>query len=162
LTFTASNGVGTPATQNFTLTVNAAHALTSAASTTFVAGTPGSLTVAASGSPTPTLTESGALPAGVTFVNNGNGTATLSGSPAAATQGTYALTLTAANGVTPNATQAFTLTVNGPATGVQCLVGRIQEDGRWFVAPSDGVGAFKPHFADRWDPGVTWADVQTG
>ena len=56
------------------------------------------------------LTESGALPSGVTFTDNKNGTATLSGTTTAA--GTYPLTLTAANGVLPNATQSFTLTVN--------------------------------------------------
>ena len=48
----------------------------------------------------------------MTFVDNGDGTGTLSGTPAAGTGGVYALTFTAANGVLPNATQAFTLTVN--------------------------------------------------
>ena len=45
----------------------------------------------------------------MTFVNNGNGTATLSGNPS--TSGTFALTITTSNGVAPNATQNFTLTV---------------------------------------------------
>ena len=54
----------------------------------------------------------GTLPAGVTFVDNGNGTGTLSGTPAAGTGGRYPLTFTAANGVLPDGTQAFTLTVN--------------------------------------------------
>ena len=43
---------------------------------------------------------------GVTFVDNGNGTATLSGTPAAGTGGTYPLTFTAANGVTPTPPRA--------------------------------------------------------
>ena len=59
------------------------------------------------GVPAPTFSETGALPSGVTFVDNG--AASLSGTPAAGTGG-YALTITAANGVTPNATQSFTLT----------------------------------------------------
>ena len=42
-------------------------------------------------------------------MDNGNGTATLAGTPAAGTAGTYAMTITAANGVDP--TQSFTLTV---------------------------------------------------
>ena len=42
-----------------------------------------------------TLTETGALPAGVTFTDNGDGTATLAGTPAAGTGGTYPLTITA-------------------------------------------------------------------
>ena len=62
------------------------------------------------GFPTSALSETGALPAGVTFVDNGDGTATLAGTPAAGTGGTYALTITAANGVLPDATQSFTLT----------------------------------------------------
>ncbi len=61
--------------------------------------------------PDPALTETGALPIGVTFVDNGDGTATLAGTPAAGTDGPYALTITAANGVGPDATQSFTLTV---------------------------------------------------
>ena len=63
------------------------------------------------GFPTSALSETGALPTGVTFVDNGDGTATLAGTPAAGTGGTYPLTITAANGVTPDATQSFTLTV---------------------------------------------------
>ena len=49
---------------------------------------------------------------GVTFVPNSNGTAKLSGTPAAGSAGTYNLAITVQNGVSPNATQNFTLTVN--------------------------------------------------
>jgi hypothetical protein len=41
--------------------------------------------------PTPSLTESGVLPSGVTFTDNENGTATLSGTRASGTGGTYTL-----------------------------------------------------------------------
>jgi hypothetical protein len=112
LTITADNGVGSDATQSFTLTVNAAPAITSASSTTFTVSVAGSFTVTSSGSPTPALSESGALPSGVTFTDNGDGTATLAGTPANGTDGTYPLTLTASNGVGSDATQSFTLTVN--------------------------------------------------
>jgi hypothetical protein len=112
LTITATNGIGTPATQTFTLIVNQSPAITSANTTTFAIGAAGSFTVTAVGTPTPALALSGTLPSGVTFVDNGNGTGTLSGTPAAGTGGSYALTFTAANGVLPNATQAFTLIVN--------------------------------------------------
>ena len=74
--------------------------------------TAGSFTVTTTGFPTPSLSETGTLPSGVTFVDNGNGTATLSGTPAAGTGDSYSLTFTAANGVTPSATQPFTLTVD--------------------------------------------------
>jgi outer membrane protein assembly factor BamB len=112
LTFTASNGVGANATQSFTLTVNQAPAITSAASATFTVGAAGSFTVTTTGFPAPALNASGALPNGVTFADNGNGTAALSGTPAAGSTGTYPLTFTASNGVGANATQSFTLTVN--------------------------------------------------
>ena len=112
-TFTVDNGVGAPVMQNFVLTVGEAPAITSAAATTFGIGGPGTFTVTTTGFPAPTLTRTGAaLPTGVTFVDNGNGTGTLSGTPAAGTGGSYAFTLTAANGVGADATQGFTLTVN--------------------------------------------------
>jgi len=94
-----------------------APAITSANSTTFTVGTAGTFMVTTTGFPTPGLFETGA-PSFVTFVDNGNGTATLSGTPAAGTGGTYPLTFTAVNGVTPNATQSFTLSVAPAVTGL--------------------------------------------
>ncbi len=84
---------------------------TSAAATTFTAGTAGTFTVTTAGNPAPIITSSGALPAGVTVVDNGDGTATLAGTPAAGTGGTYPLTFTADSGSGMPATQSFTLTV---------------------------------------------------
>ena len=49
----------------------------------------------------------------MTFKDNGNGTATLSGTPASGSGGTFALTFSASNGVGAVANQMFTLTVNG-------------------------------------------------
>ena len=69
----------------------------------------GAAGVITTGSPTPAITESGALPAGLTFVDNGNGTALISGTPTAT--GTSTLTVTAANGISPNATQTYTIFV---------------------------------------------------
>jgi hypothetical protein len=110
ITITASNGVGTNATQTFTLTVDQAPAITSAASTTFTAGVTGSFTVTGSGYPAPTFTETGSLPSGVTFLSSG----ALSGLASAGTGGIYTITITASNGVGTNATQTFTLTVDQP------------------------------------------------
>ena len=109
---TAGNGILPNATQSFTLTVNQSPAITSANSTTFAAGTQGSFSVTTTGFPNSTLSESGTLPSGVTFTNNSNGTATLAGTPAAGSGGAYPIVITANNGVSPNATQSFTLTVN--------------------------------------------------
>jgi uncharacterized delta-60 repeat protein len=117
ITITANNGVSPNASQNFTLTVNQPPAITSANNTTFTVSIPGTFSVTTTGFPTGAImaiTESGALPAGVTFTNNNNGTATLAGSPGAGAAGTYPFIITADNGVTPNATQAFTLTVIAP------------------------------------------------
>lgn len=114
---TVTNPDGQAVTSNGLLTITAASvapAITSAASTTFTTGIAGSFSVTASGTPTPAITRTGALPSGVGFVDNGNGTATLSGTAAAGTGGTYPITLTAANTVMPNATQSFTLAVNQP------------------------------------------------
>jgi large repetitive protein len=113
LTIKASNGVSPSANQSFTLTVNQAPAITSTNSVVFSTGTSDNFTVTTTGTPTPSLSETGALPSGVTFADNGNGTATLAGTPA--TGGTYPLTITASNGISPDASQSFTLTVSsGP------------------------------------------------
>ena len=110
----AKNSAGT-ITQNFTLTVDQAPAITSGASTTFTVGTAGSFNVTASGFPKPGITESGSLPSGVTFNNS---TDVLSGTPASGTTGTYPVMFTASNGVGSNPTQSFTLTVNA---GSRCV-----------------------------------------
>ena len=107
----AGNGIGGNAAQTLTLTVLQAPGITSPAGTTFTAGQAGTFTVTTTGVPNSRLSETGALPAGVTFKDNKDGTATLAGTPAADTGGTYTLTITARNGVSPDATQAFTLTV---------------------------------------------------
>ena len=95
-------------TANFAATTQAPK-ITSATSTTFDAGLAGSFTVTATGVPAPTLSESGTLPSGVTF-----NAATLSGTPAAGTNGTYNITFTAANGVGSNFVQNFSLSVVNP------------------------------------------------
>jgi hypothetical protein len=56
------------------------------------------------------LSETGTLPPGVTFTDNGDGTAALSGTPAAGSGGPYLLTITATN-VVGSDTQSFVLVV---------------------------------------------------
>ncbi len=109
LTFTAANGVNPDAVQNFTLTINAAPAITSPNTTTFTVGQVGTFTVVAVGFPTPTLSMGGdPLPAGVSFDPLTGG---LSGTPGAGTDGVYNLVFTASNGVGVDAVQNFTLVV---------------------------------------------------
>ena len=110
VTFTATNGVSPDATQNFTLTVTSPPTITSANAATFTETIAGTFTITASGTPASTFSvSSGSLPAGVTL--NGT-TGILSGTPTV--NGTFPVVLTAANGISPNATQNFTLTVNPP------------------------------------------------
>jgi len=87
-----------------------APVFTTANSVTFTKGIFGSFVVAATGFPIPTFTETGALPGGITFVDNLNGSATLSGTPSAT--GSTSLTFTATN-TGGSANQGFTLKVNG-------------------------------------------------
>jgi hypothetical protein len=97
--------------------VTQAPAITSASTTLFDEGQAGSFTVQTTGIPTASITDGAAtLPSGVTFIDNGDGTATLSGTPAAGTIGTYPVTITASDGISPDAIQAFTLTVAGAPT----------------------------------------------
>jgi len=109
ITVTANSALSGTDTQSFTLTVDAAPAITSAAATTFTVGSAGNFTVAATGYPQPTFSETGALPSGVSLDPL---TGQLSGTPAAGTGGAYPVTLTATNGVAPDDSQAFTLTVD--------------------------------------------------
>jgi uncharacterized repeat protein (TIGR01451 family) len=113
LTFTATNLVGSTPPQSFTLTVRQAPAIISANATTFTVGTPGTFIVTTTGFPVPSIARGGvALPANVTFLDNGDGTGTLSGTPQVGTGGTYALTFTATNVAGSSGPQSFTLTVN--------------------------------------------------
>ncbi len=127
ITFTGSNGVGSNAMQNFTLTVNQAPAITSGNTATFIVGRPNSFTVVSTGSPTPTVGQTGALPPGVTFTANANGTGTLSGNPAAGSNPSYPLTFTATNGVNPAASQPFTLVINRPPVAGNDTLGTEQD-----------------------------------
>lgn len=95
------------------LTAIQAIAITSGNAATFTVGLAGSFLVTSIGSPAPTFSVIGTLPAGVTLnAITGN----LAGIPAAGTDGTYPFTIVASNGVTPDVSQTFTLLVNKPTT----------------------------------------------
>ena len=95
-------------------------------------GSAGTFSITTTGFLTASLSESGALPGGVTFLDNDNGTATLSGTPTSGTGGTYTLSFTATNGVEPEATQSYTLTVDqAPAI--------TSDDGTTFTVGSAGT-----------------------
>lgn len=100
-------------TSNTPANSGTAPAITSANSMAFTEGAAGTFTITATGTPPPTFSLTGALPSGVTFNAS---TGILNGTPAAASNGAYQLTITASNGVLPNATQNFTLTVIAAST----------------------------------------------
>ncbi len=107
----ASNNTAPSLSSSGAVTIDVPPTITSANSATFTSGIAGSFTVttAAGTNPAAGLSESGSLPGTVTFTDNLNGTATLAGTPGASNS--YGITITAQNGVLPNATQSFTLNV---------------------------------------------------
>jgi hypothetical protein len=93
-------------------------AITSPTAVSASTGTSFAFTVTTTGGVTPVLTGKGRLPVGVTFVDNGDGTGTLSGVPAPKGKkppaGTYKLKVTAVfsyGGVTTSVRQSLVLTV---------------------------------------------------
>jgi YVTN family beta-propeller protein len=111
-TISASNGIGAPASQQFTLAVHQAPAIVSPRSATFTHGYKSTFTVRATGYPKASITEKGTLPRGVTFRAYSNGTAVLSGTPARSAAGhKFVIRLTATNKVGSPAVQVFTLSV---------------------------------------------------
>ncbi|MBC3843654.1 hypothetical protein GXW82_35855 [Streptacidiphilus sp. 4-A2] len=112
LTATNADGSGTLAL-TVTVTLSTGPVITSSAAPTLTTGTAGTFKVTTTGTAPITIAESGTLPSGVVFKDNGNGTATLSGTPAAGTGGVYPVTLTAKNPV-GSTTQALALTVDQP------------------------------------------------
>ena len=115
--FVAQDGFGTT-TQAFTVTVvnnEVAPAITSGRSASFETGRLASFEVTSTGTPLARLSLSGGLPSGISFADNGDGTATISGVATAArapvgSSHVYGLEIGAENGA-GSATQSFALTV---------------------------------------------------
>jgi hypothetical protein len=99
-----------------------APSITSADAATFDVGTADTFDVTTSATPpVSSITDTAfsgctpsTLPASISLVYTGGGTATLEGTPQAGDAGAYTVCLDASNGVAPDATQSFTLTVPTP------------------------------------------------
>jgi cyclophilin family peptidyl-prolyl cis-trans isomerase len=102
---TASNGIGTAATQNVSITVHQKPAISSNAAPAGILGIGYSHTFTATGSPAPTFSTTDPLPTGLTLSPAG----VLSGTPSAI--GTFAGTVTATN-VAGTSEQAFNIVIN--------------------------------------------------
>ena len=107
----AGGGVSAPTTVTLTV-VGHAPAITSAATAPFTVGQHGSFKITTAGVPAAAITESGGLPSGLRFTANGDGTATISGTPAPGTHGSDELTVTATNNQGQPATQQLTLQIS--------------------------------------------------
>jgi hypothetical protein len=95
-TVSASNGIGSVASQVVTI-----HALAIASATTasFTHGYAGTFSVTTAGAPSGTVLTAMGLPAdGLSFTDNGNGTATISGMPTSALSRPISVTITATSG----------------------------------------------------------------
>lgn len=108
VTSSSANFTDKPGFQPAVHLVAVAPSITSVNNVTFTVNSAGTFTVTTTGGPVPTLSVTGALPAGITFTP---ATGVLAGTPASGTAGVYPLTFTAANGNLPDAQQNFTLTV---------------------------------------------------
>lgn len=115
-TFKANDGSLDSAVATVTISNTRAPAITSVNNALFIPTQPNTFTVLANGIPTPTASFGSctpALPASITFTTNATGGGVLAGNPTPAEAGVYACTVGAINGVLPNASQSFTLTVGG-------------------------------------------------
>lgn len=104
---TAANGIDPPDTEPLIITVNQAPVFTSRPEATFRTGVFGSFSAQATGYPPFfSFSETGRLPAGVSFYSTGQ----LAGIPDTGTGGRYKIHITASSAL--STTQAFTLTVD--------------------------------------------------
>jgi subtilase family serine protease len=110
LVLTATN-TSSSTTQSFYLSVGTEPAITSADTATFKAGTSGTFSMSASGTPRASFSVAGVLPPGLVLTSTGE----LAGTPTITSAGVYPVTVTASNGLTP-ATQSFTVVVDGTPT----------------------------------------------
>jgi len=104
-----------------------APVITSANNAIFLTNQQNTFTVVATGNPTPQFTISG-VPKNVTFVDNGDGTATLSGSPFLTVDfpSTWSAIIKASNGIQPDNQQTFSLIIQ-PGI-IQHIIVIIQEN----------------------------------
>lgn len=143
-TYTGSGGGG------------AAPAITSATHATFQSGATNVFSVTTTGSPAISTVSDTAfggctpstLPASISLDYTGGTTATLDGTPQPGDGGTYTVCLVAGNGVTPTATQAFTLTLVAPALSPPTppptppATVPAAQHGYWLVGSDGGIFTF--------------------
>src|SRR6266513_2916341 len=93
--------------------------ITSGNSVTFTVGVPGTFTITSTSSPV--ITKTGVLSGGGFFTANADGTATIAGTPALGSGGSYPITISASNGIQPDMQQCFVLTISESAMNGQFI-----------------------------------------
>ena len=93
--------------------------ITSGNSVTFTVGLPGTFTITSTSSPV--ITKTGVLSGRVFFTANADGTATIAGTPALGSGGSYPITISASNGIQPDMQQNFVLTISESAMNGQFI-----------------------------------------
>ena len=155
VTITATNSAGT-STQSFLLTTAQVPQFTSPMKAAAVVGVPFSYTIRTSSYLTPALAESGALPAGILFTDNHDGTATISGTAAIGSPRLSGLTITATtvSGTTSRYFALATDTVPAftSAPGASAAVGKAFS----FVVKTSGVPAPRISESGALPAGVTF------
>lgn len=155
----ASNGIGTPATLEFTITINRAPTMTGASTATGQEGQPFSyLPSSFFGSPHPTASVSaGALPAGLSLNPS---TGAITGTPTET--GTFPITLQASNGIGTPPTLDVTITIAKAAiTGLAPTITGTVREGQLLTAHEGPVVPNNADLAYQWNrygtpiPGAT-------
>ena len=162
-TIRASNGFSPTATQVFTLTVNESPTITNPDAFSLTTGTAGNFVVTTTVAfPAATaISVVGSLPLGLSFTDNGDGTATLAGTATVGSGGSYPLTVTATNGVLTDAVQTLTLTVkDSPVITTQPVAVTVHSaTAVTFSAAAVGYPAPSVQWQVSTDAGSTFADI---
>jgi large repetitive protein len=145
-TLAVSDGPGNAGYQQFALTVNQPPSFTSGLGGDVLPGQSLSEIATTAAYPTPAITEQGVLPAGISFFDNGNGTADLSGSPEPGSEGTYSITLVATNSVGQSqATYTFVVLTPAAITSADSATAFV---GAPFSFTVTGAGEYPLTFSD--------------
>ncbi len=161
VTFSATN-IGGTGSQAFTLTVLPAVPVFSSPNTgTLTVGQSGSVDITVNGAPSPTVTEKGKLPSGVSLASVSPGHYQLTGTPAAGTGKSYLVTLTATS-TSGKANQKFHLVID-QAPGITSANHNKGTVGKAFNFVLRGNGFPKPTFSSPdLPPGVTITNLGNG
>ena len=150
VTVTASNIYGSDST-TYTVTVSLGAKIATNSLPNGSEGSPYTATITTTGTLPITLNVTSALPSGLTFTDNSNGTGTLSGTPGAGTAGTHSVTVTASNSYGGDS-KTYTLKIN---SGTPVIKAAALPDG------AEGM-AYPGATLTATGPGpITWADDGT-